>query len=241
MSDDDVAEEETAALVRRARTQVLALAVVLVAVSAGVLAIVPDPNLALGDTGPTALLLIALGFFVAEPLVFHIEARNESVSFSPTDLPLAYGLFFLSPVLLVVTRILVGGLALLIWRRPPPFKLALNIANYAIETVVAIAVLRFLLPGELAATPLTWALLAAAVLTSLIVSGTVIAVAIARFEDDLPQRLQSQRTYSYLFHLPMAILASTAVIPVVEHPWFASVSLTPVVVIWLVLRSHGSL
>ena len=53
------------------------------------------------ETGPWVFVLITLGFVVGEPLVFHIEARNEAVSFSPTDLPLAIGLLMLSPLSLL--------------------------------------------------------------------------------------------------------------------------------------------
>ncbi|MEO1060800.1 MAG: EAL domain-containing protein [Actinomycetota bacterium] len=241
MPDQELGEEETETRVRRARNEVLVLAAALTGISASVLTLTPGRTDALVASGSITMVLIAIGFFVSEPMVFHIEARNESVSFSPTDLPLAYGLLFLSPVSLVLMRLVVGGAALVIWRRPPAFKLALNLSNYAVETVVAVVVLRALHPGDLAITPQTWATLTAALLVSLIASAGTIALAISRFENDLVDRLRSERLYSFLFYLPMAVVVATAAVPVIDNPWFAAVSSSPVVVIWLVLRSHGSL
>ena len=138
---------------RSAEAQIVALSVALAAASLVALLATPDTGSALRDGGPWVVLLVAAGFFVAEPLVFHIEARNEAVSFSPTDLPLAYGMLFVSPVALVVTRVVAGAVGLVVWRRQPPFKLALNVAVYAAETMAAVLLFRVLGPNDVAATP----------------------------------------------------------------------------------------
>ncbi|MEM9711404.1 MAG: EAL domain-containing protein [Actinomycetota bacterium] len=240
MPDEDD-EQETAAAVARARGQVWALSGVLSLTVLGALALIPGPTESLAPSSPLVIVLVALGFFVAEPLVFHIEARNESVSFSPTELPLAYGLVFLSPVALVLVRVIVGLAALLTWREQPRFKLVFNVASHAIESVVAMAILRALAPDEITSSPAVWSLLTAGLLVGLLLTGGLIAVAISRFEHDLGDRLGTEIKYGYLFHLPTAILAATAVVPVIEQGWFAAVSVAPVVIIWLLLRSHGSL
>ncbi len=226
---------------RTATAQVGALSAALMAASAVAFLVTPDVGSPLRDGGPWVVLLVAAGFLVAEPLVFHIEARNEAVSFSPTDLPLAYGMLFVSPVALVVARILAGALGLVVWRRQPPFKLAFNVSVYAAETMIAVLVFRLLMPGEADATPFLWATMALALLVALVSSGALIAVAIACFENDLATRLRAELSHSYVFYLPEAVIATTAVVPSLAEPWFASVSLVPMVAMWLVLRSHGSL
>ncbi len=94
------------------------------------------------DKGPWIFVMVTLGFVICEPLVFHIEARNEAVSFSPTDLPLAIGLLMLSPLTLVAARIVGSAILLIGWRRQPLFKFTLNLTAFTTETLVAVAVFR---------------------------------------------------------------------------------------------------
>ena len=80
---------------------------------------------------PIGLALVA-GFALSEKLIFHVEARSEAVSYTPTELALAVGLIFLHPGELIVARLLGATIGVLAWRRQPLFKFAFNLANFAL-------------------------------------------------------------------------------------------------------------
>ncbi len=193
------------------------------------------------DKGPWIFVMITAGFVVCEPLVFHIEARNEAVSFSPTDLPLAIGLLMLSPLALVAARVVGSAILLIGWRRQPLFKFTLNLTAFMTETVVAIAVFRIVFsPGDPASLAM-WAWLIASLMIGLVAGGLIIATAIAAFEGDFAERIRKEFSYAYLFYLPGAVLGASATIPMLVEPWLLVVVLLPAPIVWLVLRSHASL
>ena len=121
-TEDNQAFEAARRQVARLSTSVLVPAIVLLVF--GLLDAEP-----FYDPGPWTIVLLTIGFVICEPLVFHIEARNEAVSFSPTDLPLAVGLLVVSPIALVAARIVGSAVLLFTWRRQPLFKFTLNLIN----------------------------------------------------------------------------------------------------------------
>jgi diguanylate cyclase (GGDEF)-like protein len=193
------------------------------------------------DKGPWVFVLITAGFVICEPLVFHIEARNEAVSFSPTDLPLAIGLLMLSPLSLVAARIIGSAILLIGWRRQPLFKFTLNLTAFTTETLVAIAVFRAAFqPGDTASLAM-WVWLIVSLMVGLVAGGVIIATAISAFEGDFAERIRKEFSYAYLFYLPGAVLGASATIPMLIEPWLLIVVLLPAPIMWLVLRSHASL
>ena len=86
--------------------------------------------------------LLAAGFALAEVLVFHIEVRQEAVTFSLSELPLTLGLFLAAPTTLVIGRV-VGGLVVQALReRRVARKIVLNGASFAAECTAAVIVFR---------------------------------------------------------------------------------------------------
>ncbi len=205
------------------------------------LAAMPQRNIAYYDKGFWLFLLVTAMFVAAEPLVFHVEARNEAVSFSPTDLPLALGLLMLSPLSLVAARLLGSGLGLLIWRRPPLFKLTLNLTAFAAETLIAVLVFRTLFDAVESASPILWVGMIISLLVGLISAGIVIATAISIFEGDTAARVRKELSHSYLFYLPGAVLGASFAIPILVDPWLIMLFAAPAPLVWLILRSHGNL
>ncbi len=179
----------------------------------------PDALTAGHDLGWWPMPLVLVGFVLSEPLVFHIEARNEEVSFSPSDLPLALGLLTIAPLHLVAIRILGAGLGLLIWRRPPPFKLGANLASFSAEVAVAGVVLRVLTTQLEPTSILWWPCLGLALFSGLLAGGLVIATAISFFETDRRLRLLRELRHSYLFYLPGAVLGASTAYPVLIDRW----------------------
>ncbi len=202
---------------------------------------IPDPTQALYEAGWWSVAVVFAGFIVSEPMVFHVEARNEAVSFSPSEIPLAFGLLLLSPQTLLIVRIGAAAIALAHWRRPPPFKLGLNLAAFAVETVVAVAVLRTVVGAGAGVGPALWAGLIASLLAGLVAGGVTIATAISFFEGSFTERVRKEFTHSYLFYLPGAVLGASTTTPYLVDKWLVLVFVLPAPLVWLVLRSHGSL
>ena len=222
-----------------ARTWLLSAAVLGVALL--LLLVTPDATHALHEPGPWVVVIVFVGFIVSEPLVFHVEARNEAVSFSPSDIPLAVGVLMLSPVTLIAVRATAATLALIHFRRQPPFKLALNAAAFTLETVITIVVFRGLLALGVGLGPVLWVALIGALMAGLIAGGVTIATAISFFEGSFAARVKKEFSHSYLFYLPGAVLGASTAVPYLVAPWLIGVFVLPAPLVWLVLRSHGSL
>ena len=83
-------------------------------------------------------------FLLAEVFVVHVQLRRDAFSFSLSEIPLVIGLFF-SPLLdLLVAQVVGAALALAIHRRQALVKLVFNLSHLALETIVAVAVVRSL-------------------------------------------------------------------------------------------------
>ena len=79
-------------------------------------------------------------FCAAEIFVVHIQFRRDAHSFSLSELPLIAGLFFASPLTVVLTNIAGTAAALVLHRRQSPLKLAFNLANFAVANSLAATV-----------------------------------------------------------------------------------------------------
>ena len=80
---------------------------------------------------------LAVLFFVSEIAVVHVQIRREANTFSLNELPLIAGLYFASPVAMVVAQALGAAAALAFHRRQPPLKLVFNVAKLSLEAAVA--------------------------------------------------------------------------------------------------------
>jgi diguanylate cyclase (GGDEF)-like protein len=207
----------------------------------GLLALTPRPSLAISEHGGWLILALTAAFCVSERLVFHVESRNEAVSYSPTDIALAIGVLTLAPVALLAARLVGAGVGLVLWRRQPLYKFTFNLTVFATETLVAVVLFRTLHPSQSPATLLLWVGLAGSLLVAVVAGGVIIAVAISFFESDLRSRILREFTNSYVFYLPGAVLGASAAVPVLVEPWLVLIFLVPAPLVWLVLRAHGSL
>ncbi len=242
MADDPMPDRPSPTGLASPRVRVGLLAAFLLAFDLVLLASVPGPTTALVGSHPTAVaVVVAVAFALSERLVFHIEARNEAVSYSPSDLPLALGLLALSPVAFVGARLAGAAAGMVLWRRPPLFKFAFNLSVFTAESLIAVVLFRSVVAAGSAVTLATWALLSGAMLVGLVTAGALIAVAISFFEGDVVARVRKELTHSYIFYLPGAVLASSTVVPFLIEPWLGLLFLLPAPLVWLVLRSHGAL
>ena len=80
---------------------------------------------------------LAFLFFVSEIAVVHVQIRKEANTFSLNELPLVAGLYFTSPVGMVLAQALGAAVALAFHRKQPPLKLVFNVGKLSLEAAVA--------------------------------------------------------------------------------------------------------
>jgi diguanylate cyclase (GGDEF)-like protein len=81
--------------------------------------------------------LLAVGFYLAETNVVHLEFRRQAHTFSLSEIPFVLGLVFASPTEFVLASVLGSAIGLVV-RRQPLIKLSFNVSHFALEAVVAV-------------------------------------------------------------------------------------------------------
>jgi len=88
--------------------------------------------------------LLAVLFFAAERFVVDLEVREQTHSFSLSEIALLLALMFAAPVDLLIGQALGAGLALSLRPGQRPIKLLFNLANFALAGSVALVVFRLI-------------------------------------------------------------------------------------------------
>ena len=204
----------------------------------------PAPQDALLPGSQTVVLALLVASFAAvERLVFHVEFRREAISFAPSEIPLAFGLVFLSPWMLVVARI-VGSTAIGLFSgaQPPAFKRALNLAVFSLEVAVASSILRWSVAPDGAEAGLgLWLGLFFGIAVASGLGGLVVSLAVSVFDGNLRGMLSGQARFGHLLYLIGAGAGVLSVIPVVVHPYLLFVPALAIAAVWAVFRAHGEL
>ncbi len=95
-----------------------------------------------------AFVVLASAFALTEVFVVHLRVKADAHTFSLVELPLAFGLFFAQPFVLLGAQLVGATAALILHRKQRGLKLLFNTASFAATTVAAIAVFRFLAPDR---------------------------------------------------------------------------------------------
>ena len=114
----------------------------------------PDPPIPVPFAVP--VWLIAAGFYLAEAKVIHLHIGRSAHSFSMSELPLVAGLFLVSPPAFIVARVIGSGLALYFNRRQRSVKLAFNLAQFSLASVVSVAIIHAAVPADGSFGPSLW-------------------------------------------------------------------------------------
>ncbi len=226
---------------RQPSTQIVLIAIVLFVVAIGALLIVPDPGHAVRSGGWWAPVAVAIVFGLAEYSVFNLQFRREGISFSLSELPMAFALVFLTPFGAVLARLPLSVLVLLTTRKNRGYKLAFNFAILWFDVALAALVFRGLL--DLWGSDTGWmvvALVVAMVMTSPLTS-VVISFAISKLEGDARDRIVSELQSTWWMYTVNAVLSAMTVALALIHPALALLALLPIAGIWYVLQSYGEL
>ena len=106
--------------------------------------------LELGDGRPAdppldiPLWLLAALFYVTEARVVHLHIGRSAHSFSMSEIPVVYGIFFFRPGEYILARLIGAGLALVVSRRQRSVKLAFNVAQFFLCSVITLGIVQVL-------------------------------------------------------------------------------------------------
>jgi diguanylate cyclase (GGDEF)-like protein len=121
-------------------------------------------------------LLFGVMILAAESITMKVEVRRHAVIISLTEIPVLLGLVYLSPLVLVLLRVLVATMVHL-GRRTAPVKFWFNIANVFASTVLATTIVALFPAGRHGDQPGSWLILLAAVSAQVLSTiGSVIGV-----------------------------------------------------------------
>ena len=88
--------------------------------------------------------LLAGLFYLTEAKVVHLHIGRSAHSFSMSEIPVVYGIFFFRPAEYIVARLIGAGLALVISRGQRSVKLGFNLAQFLLCSVVTVGVVQLL-------------------------------------------------------------------------------------------------
>jgi diguanylate cyclase (GGDEF)-like protein len=148
-------------------------------------------------TAPFAIpwWLLAAAFFIAEAKVIHLHIGRSAHSFSMSEIPLVAGLVLVAPPEFVLARLIGSGLALYFARQQRSVKLAFNLAQFGVSSIVAVGVVRAFSLLDSGFGPVLWAGVLAATLSENLVGVVTVSTAISLAEgrsmlERLPQMLK---------------------------------------------------
>ena len=133
---------------------------------------------ALPDAPDLPPWILIPGIYLAELTVVHFRGKRDAHSFSMSEIPLIFGLYFFAPGELMISVLIGSALVLSIQRRQPLLKLLFNVAQFTFVFGVAIVVFRAVVPLGDPLGVAGWAGALLAALASLVVAMFLVNLAI---------------------------------------------------------------
>src|SRR5262245_61682699 len=228
-------------MIRRPEVQVVLLALALLVSALVLIVATPDRESSIRSGHVWAFVVVAALFGLFEYTVFNVQFRREGISFSLSEIPLAFALVFLSLWAALLARLLLTVPVLVFARRNTTYKLLFNISSFLFETALAYLLFRNMLElwGD-SASVIVWSVVLTTIAVSLLTS-VLISVAISRFEGELWARIVSELRATWWMYTVKSVLAAMTVTLAVIEPALALLAVLPAVGMWYVLRSFGEL
>jgi diguanylate cyclase (GGDEF)-like protein len=182
---------------------------------------------------------LAIGFFISELTVVHLRFRRDAHSFSMSEIPLVIGFFLVAPVELVIGQLVANAFVLTFNRRQPLIKLAFNLAQFALQTALAIAAFRAVVAVADPLGPAGWIGALAATITALTIADILINMAIRMTGGTLNNRdileVYGLSALAATLNTGLAIIGITLLI---RAPSAAVVAFVPPIVMFMGYRAY---
>ncbi|MGZ5382835.1 MAG: putative bifunctional diguanylate cyclase/phosphodiesterase [Acidimicrobiia bacterium] len=182
---------------------------------------------------------IAIAFFFSELTVVHLRFRRDARSFSMSEIPLVIGFFLVAPVELVIGRLVANALVLGLTRRQPLIKLAFNLAQFALQTTLAIAAFRAVVAVADPFGPAGWIGALVATITALTIADILINMAIRMTGGTLNNRdILEAFGLSAVAATLNTVLAIIGITLLIRAPSAAIVAFLPPIVMFMGYRAY---
>ncbi|TMF34205.1 MAG: EAL domain-containing protein [Chloroflexi bacterium] len=194
-------------------------------------------------TPPLALpwWLLAVLFYVTEARVVHLHIGRSAHSFSMSEIPVVYGIFFFSPGQFIAARLIGAGTALILSRRQRSAKLGFNLAQFLLCSVVTVGVVHLLVGVGATFGPRDWpaAFLATAAENMV---GVLAVTAVISLAEGEPQHARIPRmllmgTVVSLTNTSLALLLITVLF---VEPAAALLFAVPIAAVFVAYRAYVS-
>jgi diguanylate cyclase (GGDEF)-like protein len=143
--------------------------------------------------------LVFGGFLLCQVYLVRFEFRGESTAITFSDVPLVIGLACVSPVALLAARLAGSTLALTVWFRQSPMKLAFNLSLHALEVAVAVCAYHLVLGGESVTSLRGWVAAVVAIVANEMVAQSLLFVVTSFFAGPPPRRVAMQALITIVF------------------------------------------
>ncbi|NND76281.1 MAG: EAL domain-containing protein [Ilumatobacter sp.] len=225
---------------RRPVNRVIAISTTLLVATAAVVAVLEAPFAAARPGEPWMVVLVAVGFALAERFVFHVEYRREALTFTLSEMPAALALIFLSPVTAILVRTIASAVVIRSTCKSPAFKLFFNSTLFSFSMAFAYLVARaFTDPTTDDVRFFLWVIVALAL--SNFIGPLLISVAISCFEGDAVGRFAQAARTSIVLTPAAAVIAAAGAAPTLVRVELFAIAIVPVVLAWTVVVRYGRL
>jgi diguanylate cyclase (GGDEF)-like protein len=222
------------------KQRVVVFDVLLLAYTGVALLVTPERTLAF-ETGVSFWVLL-VGAFLAESVDFTFQFGRHKHGITLAGLPMILGFVFLSPVQLVLARVIGSGLALVLVRKNPPFKAVFNGMLFAADAATGALVFRLIVGTDGLQSGTDFLALLVAITASVYFNVFCVATAIALFEGDrIPRPSVSVLLTEGLVAAGTGTLAVLTAVAVLREPWMGLLVLLPIGAVYLALRFHAEL
>ena len=224
----------------RQTAEIIGLSILLAGMACLMIAFLPDVEGSLRPSTRWAPVVIAVGFATTLLTFVRIEFRENAILFSLSEIPLAFAVVFLDPVLGTLCRIVASGLVFALVKRPPVHKQLFNLSLFAFETSVAYVVIRTVLIPDAQSDIQVTLSATAAVIVAGIAGSIVVAIAVSRLVGDTLRRIIDDLKAVWVLVVNGA-MAGALLSLFLLSPTFAALASVPVVALWYMMRRHGRL
>src|SRR6476620_2404625 len=185
--------------------------------------------------------LLAAGFYLAEAKVIHLHIGRSAHSFSMSELPLVAGLFLVSPPAFIVARVIGSGLALYFNRRQRSVKLAFNLTQFSLASVVSVAIIHAAVPADGSFGPALWIAVLVVALAENVIGVLSVSTAISLAEGTAQyRRIPEMLKIGIVVSLTNASIALMGLTVLFANPGSAWLFVLPTITAALAYRAYIS-
>ena len=204
-------------------TRVWLFTLLLAAITAALAMVLVPPEAPVDVPISIPVWLLAAGFYLAEAKVIHLHIGRSAHSFSMSELPLVAGLFLISPPAFIVARVIGSGLALVLNRRQRSVKLAFNLVQFTLASVISVAIVHLAVTPDRAFGPGVWFAVLMVALVENVIGVLAVSTAISLAEGTaqyrrIPEMLKIGIVVS-LTNASLALMGLTVLLANPESVW----------------------